>query len=1337
MSGKSITTTSPTSSKGNSPNKLEFVVGNRIEAMDYMSQWYVSKIAKVDLKKRKILIHFEGWNSRYDEWVSFDSKKIRPLPKEKMKPKMKGKELKEWKQGDAVSAKWSDGTFYPAKIVSVISKEFYEVEYDDGFQKLIHRGKIRDKERASKVKKPPSVPHLPLHKIKLAEDRAKRARRRSGLDTPIVSPMVSPTTSEPSEESAKIIENIDSQKPTEENHETKLASSPTKPCDVAGVEKSHEIKNTKTKSMKPIESGSQKTSEAITKIDDILLSSDADKMEDSSKHQHSSAKDTKSDQSSTRKSISNVMSPLSVEVDSKTDIHQVIVADEDMKILQSSGVLGLLNVQEPCDIQDKSSVSPRASCTAAEEVLSKCQLPSEVTVNVKKVNKRSTRYKYKEKLVVDEKKMIIDNKNTSPSKVEHRSNDNEDLGKSKLSKVLKHVSKIESDGLLGCSESNNSKITNVDELLGSSESNNTNLKRDDKTDIEEKKSNDFKSQRKLFISDGSVADSSDVTIADKAKGGNSIKDKSPHKDAFKAKKQRLDQITVKLSNQRQTQITAKHEVIKKKLDHLKSEEINNRSAHASPQNYQPVSPNPPTYSHMSAPAHRISPQYMERYPAPAIISYGPPTQCTSPCYTYPPGSGYPPGNSCQYQLGGVPCETYVVYGPGSQPSFPVITSSNSSSQCNCHAYPPPVLHECGQQGSPLVRLMPVDQRALPGSVVYTQTADRRNLSPRDVTSKSMNSYDNQMITRAHNVSNKSEEETGARQVKCIGEVNRVTRKREVLNRPDTLLTPYNKTISSSSSSMDVNLTTHLSAHLTKRKPQHIPSKAPFNVRVDPDDVPLSSLVSPSTTSSHPTKDKTPTESKTLDSKTPVTSPSEGVFLRTPLPPDGYPGKTSKKPHVFAPKELRIELDHNKFKCEYPECDKSFRKASLLESHVKYYHTSAAENRRKRSSASWSEEDIVDSCQQKKRTKRQSTSDISVGSVGDLSMKDQSPVALDIHVEVERDIDDEMEMDISDPKDEEEDVVRCLCGALEDSGLMIQCEQCFTWQHSECVNVGEEQVPTKYLCYVCKNPPGLRKNARYKNNYDWFKTGILPSFALHKQSEVKMVQAQITNCLLSDLHSLNARLKGVKKKIHILKTPGHEDLLMWEHKQYLTGDVSLRIEEDNCKNETDFSEKKFHEDKFSLNNSTSLENGVTTSNMDNSRVHCQVQRNMISNGINGIVDEDGNDFKREDDNDASHDENSTHDVENSKQNGRDATFEVKEVNDPQLDKTMYCSEDLAFINLLEEIQEDHKNIDKQFDNLEEQVEILEKSFKTGSDERRPSIRKLAKQLTKLLNMGLLP
>ena len=30
-------------------------------------------------KEQKALIHFEGWNHRYDEWISFDSDSLRPL----------------------------------------------------------------------------------------------------------------------------------------------------------------------------------------------------------------------------------------------------------------------------------------------------------------------------------------------------------------------------------------------------------------------------------------------------------------------------------------------------------------------------------------------------------------------------------------------------------------------------------------------------------------------------------------------------------------------------------------------------------------------------------------------------------------------------------------------------------------------------------------------------------------------------------------------------------------------------------------------------------------------------------------------------------------------------------------------------------------------------------------------------------------------------------------------------------------------------------------------------------------------------------------------------------
>uniref|UniRef100_A0A1A8GLH4 Otoferlin n=2 Tax=Nothobranchius TaxID=28779 RepID=A0A1A8GLH4_9TELE len=63
-----------------------------------------------------------------------------------------------------------------------------------------------------------------------------------------------------------------------------------------------------------------------------------------------------------------------------------------------------------------------------------------------------------------------------------------------------------------------------------------------------------------------------------------------------------------------------------------------------------------------------------------------------------------------------------------------------------------------------------------------------------------------------------------------------------------------------------------------------------------------------------------------------------------------------------PPILSIELDHNPFKCPAPDCSKSFRKASLLHYHIKYYHSDQqpdggvepAPARRKRSSSDGSD-----------------------------------------------------------------------------------------------------------------------------------------------------------------------------------------------------------------------------------------------------------------------------------------------------------------------------------------------------------------------------------------------
>ena len=40
---------------------------------------YSSKIININEEDKSVLIHFEGWNQRYDEWVDMSSERLRPL----------------------------------------------------------------------------------------------------------------------------------------------------------------------------------------------------------------------------------------------------------------------------------------------------------------------------------------------------------------------------------------------------------------------------------------------------------------------------------------------------------------------------------------------------------------------------------------------------------------------------------------------------------------------------------------------------------------------------------------------------------------------------------------------------------------------------------------------------------------------------------------------------------------------------------------------------------------------------------------------------------------------------------------------------------------------------------------------------------------------------------------------------------------------------------------------------------------------------------------------------------------------------------------------------------
>lgn len=83
----------------------------------------------------------------------------------------------------------------------------------------------------------------------------------------------------------------------------------------------------------------------------------------------------------------------------------------------------------------------------------------------------------------------------------------------------------------------------------------------------------------------------------------------------------------------------------------------------------------------------------------------------------------------------------------------------------------------------------------------------------------------------------------------------------------------------------------------------------------------------------------------------------------------------------------------------------------------------------------------------------------------------------------------------------EEIINCTCGITEEDGLMIQCEICFCWQHAYCNNIyRENEVPEKYICFICQNPIRQRNSRKYHHDQDWLKNGMLPVGSYHCKDE---------------------------------------------------------------------------------------------------------------------------------------------------------------------------------------------------------------------------------------------
>ncbi|XP_030067422.1 PHD finger protein 20 isoform X2 [Microcaecilia unicolor] len=156
-----------------------------------------------------------------------------------------------------------------------------------------------------------------------------------------------------------------------------------------------------------------------------------------------------------------------------------------------------------------------------------------------------------------------------------------------------------------------------------------------------------------------------------------------------------------------------------------------------------------------------------------------------------------------------------------------------------------------------------------------------------------------------------------------------------------------------------------------------------------------------------------------------------------------------------------------------------------------------------------------------------------------------------------------------------EIVRCMCEIQEENDFMIQCEECLCWQHGVCMGLLEENVPEKYICYICRNPPGQRASLKYWYDKEWLRHGCMHGLAFLEDNYSHQNAKKIvtTHQLLGDVQRVIEVLHGLQLKMKILQCKEHPDLKLWcQPWKHLTGDEkthvkhNLPVQEKCCREE---------------------------------------------------------------------------------------------------------------------------------------------------------------------------
>ncbi|XP_046659770.1 PHD finger protein 20-like protein 1 isoform X4 [Homalodisca vitripennis] len=154
----------------------DFQPGSRLEVMDFNEKWYPVKVVEVDYDEGEVLVHFEKWSDRYDEWVRMDSNRIRrpTLPQISATKKV-------FEKNERVIAVWAYNHKYPATVRDVLPNDKYEVLFCDGYAKILRGCKLfkaTEEDLKNCQLPPPKKPAPPMGADPIDPDLGPKEERR-------------------------------------------------------------------------------------------------------------------------------------------------------------------------------------------------------------------------------------------------------------------------------------------------------------------------------------------------------------------------------------------------------------------------------------------------------------------------------------------------------------------------------------------------------------------------------------------------------------------------------------------------------------------------------------------------------------------------------------------------------------------------------------------------------------------------------------------------------------------------------------------------------------------------------------------------------------------------------------------------------------------------------------------------------------------------------------------------------------------------------------------------------------------------------------------------------